>query len=234
MKNYLILLPGLLCDAALWAPQASELADLCDVWIPDLSQDDTLAAMAMRVLHEAPAARFALAGLSMGGYVALEILRQAPERVDRVALLDTRARPDTPDESERRRTLMRIAESAKGFAPVTKRMLPLLVHASRLADRQLVQAIQDMAERTGIPGYLRQQHAIISRTDFRPSLAAIRCPTLVLCGRQDAITPVGFHEEIAALIAGARLKVIEDCGHLSTLERPAEVNRAMRDWLLRE
>jgi pimeloyl-ACP methyl ester carboxylesterase len=233
LKTPLILLPGLLCDAALWAAQVRELTNVCEIWIPDLSQDDTMAAMATRVLAGAPAARFALAGLSMGGYVALEMLRQSPERISGVALLDTRARPDSADEAERRQTLMRIAERAKGFAPVNKRMLPLLVHASRLADRQLIDTIHDMAERTGIPGYLRQQHAIMSRPDFRPSLAAIGCPTLVLCGRQDAITPVSFHEEIAAIVGGAQLVIVEECGHLSTLERPAEVSHAMREWLRR-
>jgi pimeloyl-ACP methyl ester carboxylesterase len=188
-------------------------------------------AMARRVLDEVPFDRFALAGLSMGGYVALEIMRQAPQRVRRLALLDTRARPDSPDESERRRTLLRIAQGAKGLAPVNKRMLPLLVHASRLSDQALVNVIEDMAQRTGIDGYLRQQEAIMSRADFRPSLAAIACPTLILCGRQDAITPLSFHEEMAAAIKGAQLAVLEDCGHLSTLEKPAQVNAALRAWL---
>lgn len=230
-KTLLVLLPGLLCDAALFAPQVAALSDVCDIWIPDLTRDESMEALAMRVLAEAPAQRFSLAGLSMGGYVALEIMRQAPRRVERLALLDTRARPDSPDELERRRTLMRIAASAKGFAPVNKRMLPLLVHPARLHDDALVRTIQEMAERTGIAGYLRQQNAIMSRADFRPDLKRIDCPTLVLCGRQDAITLVGFHEEIAAGIPGARLVVVEDCGHLSTLERPREVNAALRDWL---
>jgi len=227
----LILLPGLLCDAALWAPQVRELGGRYQIWVPDLAQDDSMTAMAQRVLAGAPAPRFAVAGLSMGGYVALEMLRQSPERIHRVALLDTRARPDSPDELERRRTLMRIAERAKGFAPVNKRMLPLLVHASRLSDAQLVRIVEDMAERIGIAGYLRQQHAIMSRADFRPGLAAIRCPTLVLCGRQDALTPVGFHEEMAAMIEGARLVIIEECGHMAPLEKPAEVSAALERWL---
>jgi pimeloyl-ACP methyl ester carboxylesterase len=220
-----------LCDAALWAPQAEALRDEADLFIPDLTRDDSMEAMAGRVLDEAPFERFALAGLSMGGYVALEIMRQAPQRVERLALLDTRARPDSPDENERRRTLMRIAQGAKGFAPVNKRMLPLLVHASRLTDQALVNIIQEMAERTGIDGYLRQQEAIMSRRDFRPGLADITCPTLVLCGRQDAITLLSSHEEMAAGIRGARLVVLEECGHLSTLEKPDGVNAALRGWL---
>jgi pimeloyl-ACP methyl ester carboxylesterase len=230
-SHTLVLLPGLLCDAALWAPQAEALRGEAGLFIPDLARDGSMEAMARRVLDEVPFDRFALAGLSMGGYVALEIMRQAPQRVRRLALLDTRARPDSPDESERRRTLLRIAQGAKGLAPVNKRMLPLLVHASRLSDQALVNVIEEMAQRIGIDGYLRQQEAIMSRADFRPSLAAIACPTLILCGRQDAITPLSFHEEMAAAIKGAQLAVLEDCGHLSTLEKPAQVNAALRAWL---
>jgi len=231
MKHRLVLLPGLLCDAALWAPQMQALHEEADIFVPDLSRDDTIEAMARRVLSAAPFERFALAGLSMGGYVALEIMRQRPQRVERLALLDTRARPDSADELERRRTLIRIAQSAKSFAPVQKRMLPPLVHSSRLNDARLVQVIDEMAARTGLDAYMRQQAAIMSRPDFRAALPAIACPTLVLCGRQDAITLLSLHEEIAAAIKGAQLVVLEECGHLSTLEKPEEVSAAMREWL---
>lgn len=226
-----MLLPGLLCDARLWAPQVEALREQVEVFIPDLTRDVTMDALARRVLDEVPFEQFAMAGLSMGGYVALEIMRKAPHRVQRLALLDTRARPDSSDEVERRRTLMRIAQGAKGFAPVNKRMLPLLVHGSRLNDAALVALIQDMADATGVDAYLRQQEAILSRVDFRPTLGCIGCPTLILCGRQDAITPVSLHEELAAGIRGAQSRIIEACGHLSTLERPAEVNAGLRDWL---
>jgi pimeloyl-ACP methyl ester carboxylesterase len=168
----------------------------------------------------------------MGGYVAMEIMRQAPERVSRLALLDTRATLDTPEETARRHELMRLAQTEEGFAPITTRMLPLLVHPARVKEEPLIGVIREMAERIGVEVYLRQQTAIMSRPDFRPGLTRIGCPTLALCGRQDALTPLEKHEEIARLIPTARLVVIEQCGHLSTLERPYEVNVALRDWLV--
>jgi pimeloyl-ACP methyl ester carboxylesterase len=233
-KIPLVLCPGLLCDAALWAPQVAALADIAECWIPDLTQQDTMRAMGEFVLCEAPWQEFALAGLSMGGYVALEILRQAPQRVRKLALLDSRARPEMPADSERRRQLMTLAQSARGFAPVNSRMLPLLVHPDRIKDEPLVQGIRDMAERVGVEAYVRQQQAIMSRVDFRPGLRDIRVPTLVLCGRQDQLTPLDCSDEMAHAIPGATLVIIEDCGHMSTMEKPAEVNAALGEWVRRE
>jgi pimeloyl-ACP methyl ester carboxylesterase len=161
----------------------------------------------------------------------MEIMRQAPHRVSGLALLDTRATADTPEETQRRRELMRLAQTARGFQPVTRRMLPLLVHASRLNDEGLVGIVRDMAARTGIPAFVHQQHAIIARPDGRDDIMRVDVPSLVLCGRQDAITSLGNHEEMANLIPAAELVVIENCGHLSTLEQPDEVSRAMRRWL---
>ena len=231
MKQALVLVPGLLCDAALWAPQVEALSGIADCWIPESLADDTMQAMARAVLRDAPFERFALAGLSMGGYVCMEMMRQAPQRVSGLALLDTRAAADTPEETQRRRELMRLAGTARGFQPVTTRMLPLLVHGSRLNDESLVGNVRDMAARTGIPAFVNQQHAIISRPDGRDDLMRVNVPSLVLCGRQDAITTLANHEEMASLIPGAELVVIEECGHLSTLERPDEVSAVMRQWL---
>jgi pimeloyl-ACP methyl ester carboxylesterase len=233
MKTPLVLLPGLLCDAALWQPQLSDLADVCDFFVADLTEHETMKDMAASVVRDSPWREFALAGLSMGGYVAQEIMRQAPQRVTRLALLDTRSRPEQPEETERRHQFMKLAQTERGFTPVTNRMLPLMVHSSRIKDAPLVKVIREMAERTGIEAYIRQQKAIISRPDFRPDLARIKCPTLVLCGRQDQLTPLENSEEMAAAIPGAKLVIVEECGHMSTLERPQVVNKAIRQWLLR-
>jgi len=227
----LALLPGLLCDHALWEPQIAAFSDSCAPWVADLTRDDSIAAMAERVLAEAPAQQFALAGLSMGGYVAMEVVRRAPERVVRLALLDTRATLDTDEERLRRHELIRLARTERGFTPITTRMLPLLVHPARMRDEPLVRVIREMAERIGVEAYLRQQQAIMSRPDFRADLPRIGCLTLILCGREDVLTRLEMHEEMVRRIPCARLVVIERCGHLSTLECPIEVNTALRNWL---
>lgn len=229
-KPSLVLVPGLLCDAALWHGQVEDLTDIAQPWVADVTRDDSVTAMAQRVLAEAPAGRFALAGLSMGGYVAQAILRAAPERVERLALLDTSARADTPEQTVRRRGLIDLAEKGE-FRGVTPRLLPVFLHPDRLSDKALTDAVMAMTERVGKDAFLRQQRAIIGRPDNRPHLPAIRCPSLVLCGRQDQLTPLEWSEEIAALIPGAQLTVIENCGHLSTMERVWEVNVALRQWL---
>jgi pimeloyl-ACP methyl ester carboxylesterase len=229
-KLPLVLVPGLLCDAALWRGQVDDLSDIAQPWIADVTRDDSMTAMARRVLAEAPAERFALAGLSMGGYVAQAIMREAPERVERVALLDTSAMADTPEQTARRHGLIDLAEKGD-FKGVTPRLLPLFIHPDRLSDRPLTDAVMAMTERVGKDAFLRQQRAIMGRPDNRPNLLKINCPALVLCGRQDQMTPLGWNEEIASLIPGARLEIIEHCGHLTTMERPWETSVALRQWL---
>jgi pimeloyl-ACP methyl ester carboxylesterase len=228
----LVLIPGLLCDAQLWQPQVKHLADIADIWIADHTRSDTMAGVARDVLAHVPArfTRFALAGLSMGGYIALEILRQAPQRVDRLALLDTAASGEQAAQTQTRLAFIALAESGS-FPEVTETLLPLLVHPSRHGEKILPDVVRSMAANVGKEAFVRQQHAIMSRADSLPLLASITCPTLVLCGRQDALTPLARHEEIAAGIKGSHLEVIEDCGHLSTLEKPAAVNAALRRWL---
>lgn len=228
-RTLLALLPGLLLDASFWKYQVTGLADVADPWIADFTTQDSIAAMAQSVLAAMPE-RFALCGLSMGGYVALEIMRQAPERVERLALLDTQAAPDTEEAKARRRGLIELAEKGS-FKGVTPRLLPLLLHSSRLRDEALTGHIMEMAERVGRDAFIRQQRAILDRPDYRPLLPSIRCPTLVLCGRDDRITPVQAHRELAAGIANSRLVVFDDCGHLPPLEWPDQTNRELRRWL---
>ncbi|MFN0306225.1 MAG: alpha/beta fold hydrolase [Burkholderiales bacterium] len=231
MNMPLVLVPGLLCDALLWQPQVAGLGDVADTWIADHTRSETLAGVAADILSDAPFDRFALAGLSMGGYIAFEIWRQAPERVLRLGLFDTSARSDTPSQAERRLGLIEMAARGR-FIGVASVLLPLLVHADRLSDPALIATVKTMARKTGSHGFIRQQRAVLSRVDSRPDLPRIQCPTLVLCGRDDAMTPLDRHEEMAAGIHGARLRIVERCGHLSTLEQPDVVNKAMREWLL--
>ena len=226
----LVLLPGLLCDERLWQPQVEALQGLAQTWVADLTRDGSMADMARRVLDEAPFERFSLAALSMGGYVEMEIMRVAPERVQRLALLDTQARADTAEARERRMALLELANRGR-FLGVTDRLLPLLMHAARLGDTRLTTLVKEMASAVGAEAFLRQQTAIMERIDSRPFLPAITCPTLVLCGDQDMLTPVDRHEEIAAAIPGATLAVIPGCGHLAPIERPQEVSRALSAWL---
>jgi len=228
-KTPLVLLPGLLNDHRLWAHQVETLSDLAEATVGDITGADSIAALARSVLAKAPD-RFALAGLSMGGYTALEIMRQAPDRVERLALLDTSARPDTPQQTERRREF--IAQVRQGdFKGVTNRLLPMLIHESRVKDVPLTESVKAMALSVGKEAFIRQQTAIMNRPDSRPMLRSIRCPTLVLCGRQDGLTPLDVHQETAAAIDGSALVVIEECGHLSPIERTRAVSAVMRYWL---
>ena len=228
-RTPLILLPGLLCDRALWQHQLDHLAEVAEMSVPDLGLDDSIDAMARRVLDAAPA-RFALAGLSMGGYVAHAIMRAAPARVLRLALLDTSARPDTAEQTSRRRGLIELAEKGK-FKGVTPRLLPLLVHPRRLEDKPLTAAVMGMAERIGKEGFFRQQKAVMGRTDSRPYLPSYACPTMVAAGRADAITPIEINAEMVTLIPGAKLVVIEESGHLSPMEQPVATTALLRYWL---
>jgi pimeloyl-ACP methyl ester carboxylesterase len=166
----------------------------------------------------------------MGGYAALEVMRVAPERVARLALLDTSARADTPEQTAARRELIELAKKGR-FEEVPRRLLPRVLHPDRLADERLTSTVFGMADAVDPGAFVRQEEAIIGRPDSRRDLPNIACPTLVLCGREDAQTPLPLHEEMASLIPGSRLRVIEECGHLSTLERPEAVTAALREWL---
>jgi pimeloyl-ACP methyl ester carboxylesterase len=226
------MIPGLLCDSELWAHQSHHLADIAQCQIANVTNDETVEAMAATVLAGAPD-RFALAGLSMGGYVCHAIMRQAPERVEKLALLDTSARADTDEQTERRRQLISMSEIGK-FRGVTDRLLPLLIASHRLDDGDLTRRVKEMAERVGEDAFYKHQRAIMARPDSRDQLTGYNLPTLIVCGRDDNLTPVELHDEMAASIPGARLALIEECGHLSTMEQPQAVTALLRQWLLHD
>jgi pimeloyl-ACP methyl ester carboxylesterase len=227
-KADLLLLPGLTNDARVWQGVADRLADVASVRVAELTAHATMPELALDVLATAPA-RFALAGLSMGGYCALEIVARAPERVMALGLVDTSARPDTPEgRANREKQIARVPDE---LATIVEELLPKWVHPSRLDDHAVADIVRAMARDVGADAFARQQRAIMSRADSRPRLAGIRCPTVVVCGREDALLPLEVHEEMARGIPGAQLRVIEACGHLAPLERPADVAAALRELL---
>ena len=228
-KIKLVLLPGLLNDARLWQPQIAALAAYADITVGDLTRHDTIAALAADVLAQVPPGPFAMAGLSMGGYVALEIVRQAPERVLTLALLDTNARPDTTEARAAREQL--IALTDEHWHEVIESLLPKLLHPKHLENRALVATVTAMADSLGKEVFARQQHAIMHRIDSRPFLHRIGCPTLVICGREDKITPLEMHEEMVVAIPGAAMEIIDRSGHLTALEQPRPVIAALEKWL---
>lgn len=216
-----VFLPGLLCDQSLWRRQIDALADCCAPFVADLTLDDSIAAMAERTLVAAPSS-FSLVALSMGGYVALEIMRQAPERVRRLALIDTSARPDTPERTRERLRGIQSLERGK-FLGVSRPLLRNLVHHSHLED-QVADAMQAMAGRVGKSAFLRQQRAIMGRPDNRDHLGDIVVPTLIVVGRQDRITPLDHAHEMHEAIKGSSFHVVEHCGHMAALEEPDHVS----------
>jgi pimeloyl-ACP methyl ester carboxylesterase len=228
-RQTLVLLPGLLNTRRVYGSQIADLADIADAIVPELWHYDSIGAMAQATLDAAPE-RFALGGFSMGGYVCFEILRRAPERVERLALMDTQAVPDTPEASARRRGFIDQTRLGR-FHGVQPSLLPTIVHRSRLNDQAVVQPILDMASEVGADGFCREQTAMIARPDSRPLLVEIHIPTVVIVGRQDQATPLSRAREMATDIANARLVIIEECGHMAPLEKPAEVSAALRRWL---
>ena len=232
----LLLLPGLLCDRASWAPVVPALERHAECRIPDYATEHSLGAMAERALADAPPT-FALAGHSMGGRVALEVLRRAPHRVTRLALLDTgyRSRSDGSagdDERTRRFALLALARE-KGMRAMGRVWMQAMVHPARLNDSALVEDILAMVARQTPDDYAAQIDALLSRPDVTGLLRGIRVPTLIACGRQDAWSPLAQHEEIASLVPGSTLVAFDDCGHMAMMERPVAVASALVAWLLR-
>jgi len=224
----ILLVPGLNCSPRLYAAQIPALWRLGLVVVADHRRDDTIAGIARRILATAPS-RFRLAGLSMGGYIALEIMRQAAGRVVKLALLDTSARPETAEQTERRGKLIGLAEKGR-FSEVNNFLWPLLVDPSRQKDSALRAEIDKMAEETGAEAFVRQNRAIIGRADSRPTLGAIKCPTLMIVGEHDQLTPPTHAEEIVKGIKGAKLVTLARSGHMSPMEKPEEVTKLLVDF----
>tara|TARA_R110002072_G_scaffold161111_2_gene312586 strand:- start:230 stop:943 length:714 start_codon:yes stop_codon:yes gene_type:complete len=231
-KHSLVLIPGLLCTADLWRDQVAALSDIAAITIADHTQDDNMPDIARRILESAPP-RFALAGLSMGGYIALEIMRQAPERVTHLAIMDARAVGDTPEDRQRRIDFIRLVEQGSAFKGVTRSLLPTLIHPSRLEDDALTSRIFKMAEDVGKEAFLRQERALLEREELTSILGTIKCPTLVLAGAEDKLIPPRIQREMAVEIPTAQYVEISTCGHLPTMERPDETTEYMRRWLAR-
>ena len=225
----IVLVPGLASSARIYAPVIPALWQFGPVMIANHIRDDSMAAIAARVLREAPP-RFVLAGHSMGGYIAFEIMRQAPERVAKLALINTQARPDTPEATARRLGLMARARRGE-LRVIREESFPELVHPSRRHDAGILELVHRQDEDVGVEGYLRQQTAIIARVDSRPTLATIKCPTLVLTGDTDNTIPNALSKEMAEGIAGAKLVILDRCGHLPQAEQPEATVQALTEWL---
>jgi pimeloyl-ACP methyl ester carboxylesterase len=221
----IVLVPGLFCTARLYADQIPPLWQFGPVTVADHRRHNTMTDIARSILAGAPPS-FALVGLSMGGYIALEIMRLAPERVAKLALLDTTARPDTPEQTKVRNEQIALVRQG-AYGKIVHAALPLLLHRQEASRDVVVQ----MANDTGAEAFIRQQQAIIGRADSRPHLAAIRCPTLVLVGEQDRLIPPDRSQELASGIAGARYVAVQDCGHISTVEQPQATTQALVEWL---
>lgn len=224
-----VLIPGLLCSPRFYAAQIPALWRYGPVTIANHTRDDSMAGIAKRILADAPP-RFALAGHSMGGYIAFEILRQAPDRVARLALLDTSARADTPEQTAKRKEQIAQAQ-AWHFGEIPDLLYPALVHPSRREDAALRGIVHAMAEDAGTEAFVRQLTAIMQRPDSLAGLPAIRCPTLVLVGDADVPTPPERSAEMAGGIAGAKLVTIPECGHMTAMEQPEAVTQALVAWL---
>jgi pimeloyl-ACP methyl ester carboxylesterase len=228
LRPSLLLLPGFLCDEDLWRDQSAGLADVADCRVADLNHGDSIAALARQLLATAPP-RFALAGFSFGGYDAHEIARQAPQRIDRLAQLDTSFHADTPERIAQRRAANKSVSLPGEFRGMTEQLLPSFIAAERLHDTALVQRINAMTLRQGREVFVRQN--AMRREDGEAVLRGLTCPVLVLCGRLDVLTPPALHQAMAALMPQAELVMVEDSGHMSPMEQPAAVTRAMRRWL---
>ena len=229
-KTPLILLPGTLCDERLWGHQLKYLSDIAEVTIGDVTKEDSISSLAHSILKKAPE-RFALAGLSLGGIISLEIMRIAPERVIKLALLDTNPNPPDYNQIAVWERFIDMANNGQFLDITITHLLPILIHPNRRKDEALVSTIIDMAKKIGKESYIKQLKAVITRLDQRPILSTIACPTMVLVGKEDMVCPVHMSEFLTESIPTASLEIIEHSGHLSTLEQPEKVSALLKGWL---
>lgn len=233
----LMLVPGLMCDATVWRPVMPALQAVCYCHVVDHDEADSLPRMAEQLLQHAPP-RFALAGHSMGARVALEVLRRAPGRVTRVALLDTGylARPagEAGEAEARKRHALLALARRDGVRAMALEWVRGMVHPDRLQDTALIDEILAMFERKEVAHFERQIRALLARPDASDVLSAIRVPALLLCGRQDSWAPVAQHEAMHALLPAAALTVVDDAGHMAPMERPQAVAQALLSWWQQE
>ncbi len=227
----LVLLPGLMCDRNLFLPQLEALSGTANIVVPELIHDSTLCAMAERVLQDIPFKSFAVAGLSMGGIVAMEIIRQAPERVERLALLDTNYLPDGTERKRQRRAQIERARRGELGALMMQELKPFYVASQNLGNPALNRTFMQMAVSLGPEVFERQAQMLLHRPSAQTVLEGFDKPALVLCGEHDQPCPVSLHEEMHALLSRSKLVVVPDAGHITTLENPKAVNLAMQEWL---
>lgn len=228
-RPVLYMLPGLLCDETVFAPQITGLSDICEVRVPEFLGLDSFTAMAQRVLDDAPP-RFCVAGFSMGGRVAFHLAALALDRIERFCAFDTGAGPLAEGELEKRQAVIDLAWR-EGMGALAAAWLPPMVHERRRADPAFMEPLTAMVMRATPQQHEMQIRALINRPDARPVLPTIKCPTLIACGREDAWSPPEHHEAMANAIPGARLAIIEDSGHFLPLEQPEAFNKALREWL---
>ncbi len=230
MKEHLLLIPGTLCDERLWSHQLKNLSHVANpsVFIPN--QGNSIEHMAQLLLKDAPE-NFALAGLSLGGIVAMEVARQAPERVTRLAFLNSNPYGPRPDQLAQWDELINMVKKGQFEDIVEHKLLPNLIHPSRQSDYPLTSTIRDMANKIGPTAYIQQLQAVSTRQDARESLKAINVPTLLLVGKEDKVCPPPLHEEMAASIKHSHLIILDNCAHLSSIEQPVATTGALYNWL---
>jgi len=229
-RKTLYLVCGLLSDGTVWQHQRQPLSGTFDIRIASFPGYDSITDMAQSIIHDAPE-RFSMAGHSMGGRVALEVYRTIGDRVDRLALLDTGIHPAHPNEHALRQVLVDLAYEHGMQAMAEQEWIPSIIHPSRYHDSELVQALSDMAQRNTPQQFENQIRALLNRPDMSSLLPAIRCTTLIACGRQDAWASENQHKEMNRLIVNSELAVLEQCGHLATMEKPKKVTQLLFDWM---